>query len=117
MNLLVSFSAWAELVWRYLLKVTNTVNPSSIPGSTQKKIVLTRTLTLTLTLTLTRGLAHTEAQPFAQWLTEDQYANMARFDTTKDGRLDEATVTLTLTVTITLTVTQSVTLTETLTLT
>ena len=46
-NLLVSFSAWAELVWRYLLEVTNTVNPSSIPGSTLK-IVLTLTLTLTL---------------------------------------------------------------------
>ena len=25
-NLLVSFSAWAELVWRYRLEVTNTVN-------------------------------------------------------------------------------------------
>ena len=32
-NLLDFHSAWAELVWRYLLKVTNTVNPSSIPGS------------------------------------------------------------------------------------
>ena len=28
----------AELVWRYLLKVTNTVNPSSIPGSTLTKL-------------------------------------------------------------------------------
>ena len=35
-NLLVSFSAWAELVRRYLLEVTNTVNPSSVPGSTLK---------------------------------------------------------------------------------
>ena len=35
-NLSVSFSAWAELDWRYLLEVTNTVNPSSIPGSTLK---------------------------------------------------------------------------------
>ena len=41
MNLLVSFSAWAELVWRYLLEVTKIVNPSSIPGSTLKTIVLT----------------------------------------------------------------------------
>ena len=48
MNLLVSFSAWAELAWRYLLEVTKTVNPSSIPGSTLRKIVLTLTLTLTL---------------------------------------------------------------------
>ena len=36
MNLLVYFSAWAELVWQYLLEVTNTVNPSLIPGSTLK---------------------------------------------------------------------------------
>ena len=33
-NLLVSFSAWAGLVWQYLLEVTHTINPSSIPGST-----------------------------------------------------------------------------------
>ena len=25
-NLSVSFSTWAELIWRYLLEVTNTVN-------------------------------------------------------------------------------------------
>ena len=37
-NLLVSFSAWAELVWRYLLEVTNTVNLSLIPGSTLKRV-------------------------------------------------------------------------------
>ena len=44
-NLLISFSAWAELVWRYLPEVTNTVNPSSIPGSSLKTIILTLTLT------------------------------------------------------------------------
>ena len=37
-DLNVPLSAWAELVWRYLLEVTNTVNPSSIPGSTLKKL-------------------------------------------------------------------------------
>ena len=29
-------STWAELVWRYLLEVTSTVIPSSIPRSTLK---------------------------------------------------------------------------------
>ena len=34
-NLLVSFSAWAELVWRYGLEVTNTVNQVRSPGRVQ----------------------------------------------------------------------------------
>ena len=61
MNLLVSFSACAELVWRYLLEVTNTVNPSSIPGLTLKnRSNCNLTLILTLTLTLTLNLTTTE---------------------------------------------------------
>ena len=31
-------NSWAELVWRYLLEVTNTVNRSSIPGSFDPRI-------------------------------------------------------------------------------
>ena len=44
MNLLVSFRAWAELVWRYLLEVINTVNPSSILPLTLTLISLSLTL-------------------------------------------------------------------------
>ena len=61
------------LVWLYLLEVTNTVNPSSIPGSTLNKIVLTLTLTLTLPLTLilipTLTLALTLTLPVTLTLT------------------------------------------------
>ena len=38
LTLTLTLSAWAELVWRYLLEVTNTVDPSSIPGSTLNKL-------------------------------------------------------------------------------
>ena len=62
-NLLVSFSAWAQLIWRYLLEVTKTVNPSSIPGSTLKKLFESLTLTPTLILTLTLTLSHKHRQP------------------------------------------------------
>ena len=54
-NLLDSFRAWAELVWGYLLEVTNTINPSSIPDR-RSQIVLTLTLTLALILILTLAL-------------------------------------------------------------
>ena len=49
MNLLVSFSAWAVLVWRYRLEVKNTVNRVR---SLDRVRVKTRSLTPTPTLTL-----------------------------------------------------------------
>ena len=57
-NLFVSFSAWAELVWRYLLEVTNPVNPSSIPDTFHPRISRSenKNVTLTLTLTLTHRM-------------------------------------------------------------
>ena len=57
MNLLVSFSAWAELVWQYLLEVRITVTRVR---SADRSRVNTKNLTLTLTLTVTLNLTLTE---------------------------------------------------------
>ena len=65
MNLSVSISAWAELVWRYLLEVTNTVTEFDHWIGHVKTSLLTLTLTLTLMMML-RMMLKQATQPKSQ---------------------------------------------------
>ena len=65
MNLLVSFSALAELVGRYLLKVINTITEFDLRIGHVQTCLLTLTLTLTLAPAPTLALALALALPLA----------------------------------------------------